>query len=177
VQRAVRIAEQYADGNASAENLCHAVEEVRRVANNGQRGPYHEAQTAKEIAIDFVFWLVSVALDLEPNRQIWREDLVHWGLNMPYGGAVEIHIGEDDLLRDVFANPGRPIDFDPRWLTSTVVDLARAIHDERAFENLPILGDALMDSGCDNEEIIAHCRSKRPHFRGCWPVDLILGKS
>jgi hypothetical protein len=64
---------------------------------------------------------------------------------------------------------------DPRWLTSTVVDLAKAIRDERALDRMPILADALMDAGCDNEEIIAHCRSQAPHARGCWVVDILLG--
>jgi hypothetical protein len=41
---------------------------------------------------------------------------------------------------------------------------------------LAILSDALLDAGCDNEELIAHCRSPEPHVRGCWAVDLILGK-
>jgi hypothetical protein len=66
---------------------------------------------------------------------------------------------------------------DPRWLTSTVVDLARAIYQERAFDRLPVLADALADAGCDSEEIIAHCRSDGPHVRGCWVVDLLLGRS
>ena len=47
----------------------------------------------------------------------------------------------------------------------------------RAFGRLPILADALLDAGCDNEELIAHCRSAGPHVRGCWAIDLILGKS
>jgi hypothetical protein len=65
---------------------------------------------------------------------------------------------------------------DPRWFTSTVVDLANAIYDERAFDRMPILADALMDAGCDNDEIIAHCWGEGAHVRGCWVVDLILGK-
>ena len=54
---------------------------------------------------------------------------------------------------------------DPRWLSATVLDLARTIYDERAFERLPILADALMDAGCDSEEIVNHCRSdlQLPH--------------
>ena len=67
-------------------------------------------------------------------------------------------------------------EIDPRWLTSTVIDLAQVIDEERAFDRIPILADALMDAGCDNEEIIAHCRSESPHIRGCWVVDLLLGK-
>ena len=65
---------------------------------------------------------------------------------------------------------------DPRWLTSTVIDLARTIYEERVWERMPILADALMDAGCDSEEVINHCRGPGPHVRGCWVVDLILGK-
>jgi hypothetical protein len=65
---------------------------------------------------------------------------------------------------------------DSRWLSSTVLDLARTIYDEKVFERLPILADALMDAGCDNEEILNHCRSDGLHVRGCWIVDVLLGK-
>ena len=68
------------------------------------------------------------------------------------------------------------VTLNPRWLTSTVLDLARTIYDERVFERMPILADALMDSGCDSEEIINHCQGPGPHVRGCWVVDLLLGK-
>lgn len=79
------------------------------------------------------------------------------------------------LFRDIFGNPFRPIAFDPRWRTSTVVDLARTFYDDRAYELLPILADALMDAGCDSEEVIAHCGGG-PHVRGCWVVDGLLGR-
>jgi len=82
-----------------------------------------------------------------------------------------------DLLRDIFGNPFRPVTPDPRWLTSTVIDLARTIYEERQWERMPILADALMDAGCDSEEVINHCRGPGPHVRGCFVVDLLLGKS
>jgi hypothetical protein len=81
------------------------------------------------------------------------------------------------LLREIFGNPFRPVILDPRWLTSAVVDSATAIYNHRAFDRMPILGGALLDAGCDNEEIIAHCRSEATHVRGCWVVDLILAKA
>jgi hypothetical protein len=81
------------------------------------------------------------------------------------------------LLRDVFGNPFRPAAIDPAWLTSTLVALARGIYDDRAFDRMPILGDALEDAGCDNADILAHCRdANATHVRGCWVVDLVLGK-
>ncbi len=81
-----------------------------------------------------------------------------------------------DSLRDIFGNPFQPVTADPAWLTSTVVQLATGIYQERAFDRMPILADALQDAGCDNDDILNHCRSDGPHVRGCWVVDLLLGK-
>jgi hypothetical protein len=81
-----------------------------------------------------------------------------------------------DLLRDVFGNPFRPVAFDPSWRTSTVVSLAQQMYDSRDFSAIPILADAFQDAGCDNAAVLDHCRSSSEHVRGCWLVDLILGK-
>jgi hypothetical protein len=80
------------------------------------------------------------------------------------------------LLSDIFGNPFRPLSFTPDWRTPTVSSLAQAIYGERAFDRLPILADALEDAGCDNADILNHCRQPGEHVRGCWVVDLILGK-
>jgi hypothetical protein len=80
------------------------------------------------------------------------------------------------LLRDIFGHRVRPNSFDPLWRTSDVIGLARAVYEDRAFERLPVLADALMDAGCADEQVLAHCRSDGLHVRGCWVVDLILGK-
>jgi hypothetical protein len=81
------------------------------------------------------------------------------------------------IIYDVFGNPFRPVPFDPSWLTSAVVSLARTMHDSRDFSAMPILADALQDAGCDHPDVLAHCRSDGPHVRGCWVVDLVLGKT
>jgi hypothetical protein len=65
---------------------------------------------------------------------------------------------------------------DPAWRTPTVVELAQAIKRDAAFDRLPILADALQDAGCDNAEILNHCRSGGEHVRGCWVVDLLLDR-
>jgi hypothetical protein len=85
-----------------------------------------------------------------------------------------------DLVREVFGNPFRPVPVEGAWLSwheGTVVKLARAIYDEQCFADLPILADALEDAGCDNAELLAHCRVMGEHVRGCWVVDLLLGKA
>jgi hypothetical protein len=82
------------------------------------------------------------------------------------------------LLHDVFGPlPFREVAVDPRWLTADVVALARSAYDEKAFDRLPILADALQDAGCDNDEMLKHCRAENlEHVRGCWVVDLLLGR-
>jgi hypothetical protein len=81
------------------------------------------------------------------------------------------------LIRDIFGNPFRPVVVEPSWLTSTVLALTSQMYDSRDFSPMPILADALQDAGCDNEDILNHCRQPSEHVRGCWVVDLILGKS
>ena len=82
-----------------------------------------------------------------------------------------------DILRDIFGNPFRPVTIDPAWWTPNPVMLAQAIYDERAFDRMPILGDALEEAGCDNADILSHCRLDTVHVRGCWVVDATLGRS
>jgi hypothetical protein len=79
------------------------------------------------------------------------------------------------LLRDIF-NPFHPIPVNPTWQTSTVLALAQGIYQDRAFDRLPILADALLDSGCDNADLLNHLRSEGPHTRGCFAIDLLLRK-
>jgi len=80
------------------------------------------------------------------------------------------------LLREFFGNPFRPVTVDPGWRRSDVVALARDIYAERAFDRLPILADALQDAGCDSDDLLTHLRGPGPHVRGCWALDLVLGK-
>ena len=65
------------------------------------------------------------------------------------------------------------------WLTANdgaARRIAEAIYEERAYDRLPVLADALEDGGCADEAILAHLRSAGPHVRGGWAVDLVLGK-
>lgn len=90
------------------------------------------------------------------------------------GGDGTCLVTQSALLRCIVGNPFRPVAFDPRWRSETAVALAA----ERAFDRLPILADALEEAGCDHPDVLAHCRDPhQPHARGCWVVDLVLGKS
>ncbi len=81
------------------------------------------------------------------------------------------------IIRDI-RYVGRGFYVKPAWCTSTVVALAGGIYESRDFSPMPILADALQDAGCDNDDILNHCRdANQVHVRGCWVVDLVLGKS
>ncbi len=81
-------------------------------------------------------------------------------------------------MREVYGNPFRPVAINPAWRTSDVMLLAQRIYDAREFGAMPILADALQDAGCDSDDILNHCRdTTATHVRGCWVVDLVLGKS
>lgn len=81
------------------------------------------------------------------------------------------------LFHDIFHNPFRPAAFSPAWQTQAAVGIASQMYEARDFANMPVLADALQDAGCDSPEIFDHCRGAGPHVRGCWVVDLVLGKS
>jgi hypothetical protein len=82
-----------------------------------------------------------------------------------------------DIYREFTPNPFVPLSWNPDWFTSTVRDLAAHIYESREFSAMPILADALQDAGCNDEQILMHCRANKSHARGCWVLDAILGKS
>jgi hypothetical protein len=109
------------------------------------------------------------------------EGRLHWAEHPAVRAAESSEmLHQASLARDISGPlPFRPVAIHPHvlaWNDRLVIRLAQAIYDERRWGDMPLLGDALMDSGCDNEEILAHCRSGGDHVRGCWVVDLLLGK-
>ena len=87
------------------------------------------------------------------------------------------------LLRDIVGNPFRPVSLAPSGRTPTVLALAQAAYDDRALPagtldaaRLAVLADALEDAGCTDAAILGHLRGPGPHVRGCWALDLILGR-
>jgi hypothetical protein len=180
-RQAVLRAEQYADGRATVGELEIAWEAARteddgggcqtprELANDAAAAASYTAarneQAGAELCSFFAAAAVSRVVDptFNPNP----------GWNGP--GTTEL-ISQCRLLRDIFGNPFKPVAINRSWLTSTVVSLAQAIYDERAFDRLPVLADALEESGCTSQEMLEHCRGGGEHVRGCWCLDLILGK-
>jgi hypothetical protein len=199
---AVELAERYADGLASVGQLDAAANTANDiyldsqdlVRTRGAQAAYRSAITttfAEELwQLDLVWRDAALALEghaletssgrrPEDTREIleaWAEEWVEAG--EPLGWTEPDPAAEmARVLRCIFGNPFRPATLDPAWRTSTAVAIAQGIYDERAFDRLPILADALEDAGCDNNDILNHCRDTGPHARGCWVVDLVLGKA
>ena len=155
---AVEVAERFADGLASKTELkaCwHATRDALRATG---RPPW--THIACEAA-----WYAT-----RNPRSAARHPL-----SFPNGPHRQRQIAH---FYDIFGRfPFHPASADSTWLTSTVVALAQGIYAERAFDQLPILADALQDAGCENEDMLSHCRDPQlTHVRGCWVVDLLLGK-
>src|SRR5438067_6971693 len=120
-----------------------------------------------------VAWGLADMTDYWPPGQSLEDDLPVGALR----GRAKRSARLAAFARDITGNPFRHVALDPSWLTSDVMALADGIYQERAFDRLPVLADALMDGGCGQDDILSHCRSDGPHVRGCWVVELVLGRS
>ena len=157
-RNAVVVAERFADGLVSVDELPEAFDEEGRDA-----WPYVTRQPL--MALTMPTWLrICLLVQL----------LTRWMMGtMPSSPSGKY----SELVREVFGLlPYGCISIDTAWLSSTVSDLASTIYNEHAFDRLPILADTLEKAGCTNADILNHCRQPREHVRGCWVVDLILGK-
>ena len=157
-QASVDVAEAYADGLIGPDEMRAA-----RLACQGAGGQasWYAAATKPEVAARNA--ARSAQAGVASNPVLGTE-----------AGEIE---AQAVLLRDIFGKPFRSITLAPSLLTPTVVRLAQVIYDDRAFDRMPELANALHDAGCDNDEVLGHCRGLGPHVRGCWALDLILGKA
>ena len=155
---AIVIAERFADGLTTQKEL----KQVRRKAFEQWERP---KPLAAWHAADFNTWSGASAAAAECSSRLGIQ-------------RDEIELSRQCAdLRDIFGNPFRPVAVDPSWLTSDVVAMCRGMYETRDFAAMPILADALQDAGCENADVLSHCRGDGPHVRGCWVVDLMLGKA
>jgi hypothetical protein len=153
-RRAVTTAEDFADGLASDDEL----EEARL------RAGWAEKWSGQPDAADAAAWAAS------------QETGILWVITTARRTAS---VSQAALMRDIFGNLFHPISLDPTWLTwhdGLLVSMARQMYDSRDFTDMPVLADALEEAGCTDDDILAHCRQPGEHVRGCWIVDLLLGK-
>jgi hypothetical protein len=192
---AVEAAERYADGKArraELEEAAAAANEVEREARQrSNQLDRSRASQEEQMAIDQAWHLAGM-----PVRTTYTLLLADWVRFLlgdlgrvptaPRDGDPEAVSAARqqgaaiaaDLVRDVFGNPFRPApvvaDAWLAWQGGTIARMARAIYEERAFDRLPVLADALEEAGCAEAEILDHCRRSGPHARGCWLLDALL---
>jgi hypothetical protein len=178
---AVEVAEQFAEGSADPLRLDEAQSRAHQCAADLSFGPYKEAAEAA----DWAAWpdageaaaLVSEATSRAAGWEtagdngefMWRDGLVR--AEQRFHCALLRELVGPLAFRAVAVNPAWL-----RWNYGTVPSIARRIYEERAFHDMPILADALEDAGCADPELLDHLRSGGEHVRGCWAVDLVLGK-
>jgi hypothetical protein len=165
---AVEVVERRAEGQATKEELQNACPMYVQRA-----GPAHNS--------------VVFAAAPSPYYRSWMsQTLSHaaWAIAKDGPKFDAERRAQCDLIRDIFGNPFRPATVDRAWLSwndGTLPKLAQAIYEERTLPaghldttRLAVLADALEEAGCDDADILAHCRGPGPHVRGCWVIDLLL---
>jgi hypothetical protein len=174
-QRAVEVAERFADGVASLEEMLAVSEQVADAyVNFPNPAPVNTdpplSFKLESIAIQSTMFATRDTNDyLGACCRCTYLATLRWSLlRAEPGDYCTLVRWQTSLIRDTVGNPFRPMTADPRWLTSTVVALAEAVYQDRAFDRLPVLADALEDAGSDNADILNHFRGPGPHFRGVW---------
>jgi hypothetical protein len=188
-QRAVEVAERYADGQASHAELLavhaqasevSALADLRSTASDPGWAATRAASRASDPARD-VFRVASGAAFLSSvSAAPWFFD-PNTGLPLGRGDPdcrALARWEQCELMRELFGNPFRPAQFDQAWRThegGLVTHLARDIYDEKRFTHLPVLADLLEEAGCGDETLLAHLHQPGNHLRGCWALDRVLG--
>ncbi len=179
-QQAVEVGEEFADGKVDKE----AVKVAQRKASAAARLVERKASIAARLVAG-ASW---TGADAASNCVLLSTEDISTAARAVTAGsqagrtAASERESQAVLVRDIVGNPFRPINFNPAWRTATVVALAKASYENRTLpagilerDRLVVLADALEDAGCDNLEILDHCRQQGEHVRGCWVLDSILG--
>ena len=180
VREAILVGERYADGQAGLEERRAALRTVHKERAMTPTGtPWGSALhaagfTVAELNPEYGLSGVSEAIAALTQRADAERETLRRHEERAYCA----------LVRDFFGPlPFRTVSLDPRRRTADVLSLARAAYEERDLpsgtlepERLALLADALEEAGCTDTEILAHLRSPGPHARGCWVLDLVLGK-
>jgi hypothetical protein len=168
-RRAIEVLEEWAEGTITQRARAEAARGARVACYEFPSRIGIEVQL-REDDLHFVGLML--------YRELVSSSPANHAISAPGGlidGATE-QVQQAELIRDIFGNPFRPVEFSAEWRTDTAVVLARQMYESREFGAMPILADALQDAGCDSEDVLNHCRGAGPHVRGCWVVDAVLEK-
>jgi hypothetical protein len=174
-RRAIEVAEKYADDSATT----HELQAAGGAAVEATWELKDEQDARWPASPDLAALLAAEAAEMA--AWITKDQTDVWGASGGYSAweAARLEGGGDwqcALLHDIFGNPFHAITLDPTWLTPTVKALAQSIYDDRTFDWMPFLADELVKSGCNDGEILSHCRGPGPHVMGCWALDVVLGR-
>jgi hypothetical protein len=175
---ALGVLEAYVERQAGKEDLAEAAAEAREASEAA--GGYGEAEEVVCVAAEprpgasywEAAWWVMVTARTAASRP---RDFTDHGAWLQAADAEEK--AQADLLRCIFGNPFRPPPTLPLQVGGAVVDLAQRMYEARDFTDMPLVADALQAAGCEDKALLTHCRAGGEHVRGCWAVDLVLGKS
>jgi hypothetical protein len=175
---AVAVIERYADGRATPRELGAARLDALRVSR-GRRGRVPYLAASNRIG-DTLWNVLSVAAETLAGVAVDTAQATGSSQAAAWNAALAAAARDQAaLVREIFGNPFRPAKVDPAWLAwhrGIVERLARAIYDGHAFDRMPVLADALEEAGCTDADILDHCRQPVGHVRGCWALDLLLGR-
>jgi hypothetical protein len=186
-RRGVEAVEEYVNGQASDQDLRRAGEAAGEAAATGP-WKYHWSPVAATAAAAACRNPMTIEAAAAAARGAVDAADLEYELPLLDRLIAEESdlIAQCQLLRDLFGNPFCPATISPFWLTwndATVVRLAQSAYAERhmpegTLDNgrLAVLADALEEAGCNDADVLGHLRGPGPHVRGCWPVDLCLGK-
>jgi hypothetical protein len=183
-RQALYYAELYADGQTTELDLAAATRQAK-AAITTEYPNYEPLSAAHGQAAQAAGHAVAKRYDGGNHPSVVHASLAAsraWTLNEgePVWGESKLRrqAVHADWLRDIFGNPFHPVAFSPGWRTPTAVALAGQMYESRDFGAMSIFADALQDAGCDSEDVLNHCRDPHAtHVRGCWVVDLVLGKA
>jgi hypothetical protein len=163
-QRLVQVAERHVEGLANETELS----EAREASRNALSEPGLHWRQRRPEAAKWISWR-GAAQPWRPTNNFHIHPLTSTDRRLLAGVLHELF----DL---VFRSPAIFLNW-LTWKNGTIPRIAQAIYDDRRFGDMPVLADALEEAGCTDAIILDHCRRAGTHVRGCWVVDLLLGKS
>jgi hypothetical protein len=182
----LEVAERFADEQASVDELTSARNAVDPdIFGEAEAAAFEEA-VSQALAARVTLQLAMAAAMSASDAQAYvaRPFVLGTLTTVDYGRRRKHKRLQAHLLRDIIGNPHHQPEFDSTWRSSTSARLAADAYAERVLPHghlvparLAVLADALEESGCICSELLSHLRSPGPHVRGCWALDLALGKN
>jgi hypothetical protein len=191
-RRAVEVAERFADGAATEQELLVAGDQAGRTAGESYNAAFEAARGTERNPAEAGIHAIHVHGAALAAGRLGTVDPANAAGNavaaLPEEGRSAERAAQAAVLRDLLGPLlFRGVRLDPAWLAwnnGTVPRLAEATYTERQLPSghldrtrPAILADALEEAGCSDPHLLDHLRDPGPHYRGCWPVDLLLSKS